>query len=351
VDLRKTPTYIHIQILYTFLAIILMTYHATQHYNISGRSLFFDFFKFGEMGEDMLFILMGFAVFYTSYHFVEQQFGYKEFMVKTVARIYLTYWLIIAIPGILIWFIYPEIHSSISRLSADTLWETFTMWFGHPRIAIITWVLSHLVFFSLVFSLAILSKKFKLLWYAILFVSTINLIDRVFMGSKIFGEELLYKIFSPHNLEFAFGAIAYFFLKKGYKITYYKSFLGFAILIFITVGMLHVYTEFDFYKDRVLIFGLAAFLLVIAVINYGNFKAPPKNNFLYKLGEAEYIMLMIHGPILSIIDFKIATHYSWGWILTLLTIFIILTISYFIRIKLEEPSLNYIEKIALKKGY
>jgi len=76
-DLRKTSTYISIQILYTVLAILLMTYHATQHYNISGKSLFFNFFLFGEVGEDMLFILMGFAVFYTSYHFIEEQSGYK----------------------------------------------------------------------------------------------------------------------------------------------------------------------------------------------------------------------------------------------------------------------------------
>lgn len=343
-DLRKTSTYISIQILYTVLAILLMTYHATQHYNISGKSLFFNFFLFGEVGEDMLFILMGFAVFYTSYHYIEKQSGYKEYMIRTLTRIYATYWLIIAIPGAIVWFFYPEIHASISRLGADTLWQTFTLWFGHPRIAIITWVLSHLVFFSIIFGLAILSKKFIILWFVILFISLINLVDRIFIGSQIFGDDILYRIFSPHNLEFAFGGLAYFYIKKGYRVVHYKLFLFFAIFIFLFIGALHSYTELNFYHDRVLIFGPTALLLIIAVINYGSFKSPPENNIFYKLGEAEYIMLMIHGPILSIIDFKIAIHYPYGWLLTILTLFSILVVSYYIRIKLEKPSLNAIYK-------
>ena len=343
-DLRKTSTYISIQILYTVLAILLMIYHATQHYNISGKSLFNNFFLFGEIGEDMLFILMGFAIFYTSYHFIEQQNGYKEFMIRTLTRIYVTYWIIIAIPGFIVWFFYPEIHSSISRLTADTMWQTFSLWFGHPRIAIITWVLSHVVFFTLLFGLAILSKKFIILWFVVLLISFVNLIDRVFIGSQIFGEELLNRIFSPHNLEFAFGAIAYFYIKKGFRIQQYKLFLFFSVGLFLFVGMLHSYTELNFYNDRVLIFGSTALLLIIAVINYGYYNEPPINNIFYKLGEAEYIMLMIHGPILSIVNFKIATHYSFGWIFTLATLFIILVISYFIRIKIEEPFLNSLYK-------
>ncbi len=342
IDLRETPTYISIQILYTILAILLMTYHATQHYNNSNKTLFGDFFLFGEMGEDMLFILIGFTIFYTSYHYIEKQSGYKEFMIRTLARIYTTYWLIIAIPGAIVWFFYPEIHSSISRLSADTMWQTFILWFDHPRIAIITWVLTHVVFFTFIFGLAILSKKFIILWFIILFLSFINLIDRVFIGSELFGEGLLYKIFTPHNLEFAFGAAAYFYIKKGFKIEYYKLFLWFAIGAVFAIAMLQSYTELNFYKSRVLVFGSVALLLIISVINYGHYRTPPQNNIFYTLGESEYIMLMIHGPILSIINFKIAVHYQYGWILTIITLFIILLISYLIRIKLEKPFLNTI---------
>jgi len=127
-------------------------------------------------------------------------------------------------------------------------------------------------------------------------------------------------------------------------VVHYKLFLFFAIFIFLFIGALHSYTELNFYHDRVLIFGPTALLLIIAVINYGSFKSPPENNIFYKLGEAEYIMLMIHGPILSIIDFKIAIHYPYGWLLTILTLFIILVVSYYIRIKLEKPSLNAIYK-------
>ncbi len=349
-DLRKTPTYVSLQILYTFLASILMVYHATQHYQISGSSLFGDFFMFGEVGEDMLFVLMGFTVFYTSNKYIEMNSGYKKYMVKTLSRIFLLYWLIIAIPGVIVWFVNPEIHASISRLEADTIWQTLTMWFGHPRIAVITWVLTHLVFFVIVFGLAILSKKFKILWYLILAISAINLIDRVFIGSSMFGEDVIYRVFTPHNLEFAFGAFAYYFFERGYKVERYKLFLLFAIITFFAVGALHSYTELDFYKDRVLIFGVTSLLMVIAVINYGKFRPAPADNIFYKLGEAEYIMLMIHGPILSLVNFKFAVHMNFGWVITLVTIFIILTISYFIRIKIEEPVLVFVYRKLLGKA-
>ncbi len=348
-DLRKTPTYISLQILYIFLAFILMIYHATQHYQISGSSLFGNFFTFGEAAEDMLFVLMGFTIFYTSNRYIKRGSGFKEYMFKTLSRIFLVYWLLIAIPGIILWFIHPEIHSSISRLEADRLWETMVMWFGHPRIAVITWVLTHLVFFVIIFGLAIISKKFKILWWIILAVSTINLIDRVFIGSSIFGEDVLYRIFSPHNLEFAFGALAYYFFEKGYKIERYRLFLIFAITLFFTIGAIHAYSELDFYKSRVLVFGLVSLVMVIAVINYGLYRPAPANNLFYKMGEAEYIMLMIHGPILSLVDFKFAVHISFGWLVTLITIFMIFVISYIIRIKIEEPLLAILNKKVLKE--
>lgn len=347
-DLRKTPTYVSLQILYVFLATLLMVYHATQHYQISGGSLFGNFFTFGEAAEDMLFVLMGFTVFYTSNKYIINGSGLKEYLIKNLSRIFLIYWILIFIPGLIVWFVNPEIHSSIARLEADKLWETAFMWFGHPRIAVITWVLTHLVFFVIIFGLAIISKKFMILWVAILGLSLINLIDRVFIGSQIFGEDVLYRVFSPHNLEFAFGALAYYFFQKGYKVERYKLFLLFALAVFFTIGTLHAYTDLNFYKSRVLVFGLASLLMVIAVVNYGQFKPAPANNFIYRLGEAEYIMLMIHGPMLSLVNFKFAVHVSFGWVISLATIFAIFVISYLIRIKMEEPLLAFLYRKVLR---
>lgn len=348
-NLRETKTYISLQVLYTFLASLLMVYHATQHYNNYGdKELFWNFFKFGEMGEDLLFVLMGFAVFYTSYHFIEKGKGYKEYMVYTLSRIFVVYWALIAIPGVIIWFINPDIHPSIANIKSDEIWQTLTMWFGHPRIAIITWVLTQLVFFAIVFGLAILSKKFIYLWFLILAFSLINLIDRVTIGSQPFGNDVWYRVFSPHNIEFAYGALAYFLLKKGFLVKRYKLFLLFSIIVFFVVGSIHAQGVYDLYISRVLNFGLAAFLITLATINYSQFIVETPNNIFVKLGEAEYIMLLIHGPILSIINSHIAIKYSLGWIITLATIFMILAASYFIRIKIEAPIINLIHKYFLK---
>ena len=348
-NLRKTKTYISLQVLYTFLASLLMVYHATQHYNSYGnQDLFWNFFKFGEMGEDLLFVLMGFTIFYTSYHFIEKSKGYKEYMVHTVSRIFLVYWVLIAIPGVIVWFINPDIHPSIANIKSDEIWQTLTMWFGHPRIAIITWVLTQLVFFAIVFGLAIISKKFIYLWYLILSFSIINLIDRVTIGSQPFGSDVWYRVFSPHNIEFAYGALAYFLLKKGFLVKNYKLFLVFSIIVFFAVGLIHAQGVYNLYDSRILNFGLAALLITVATINYSQFISKAPNNIFVKLGEAEYIILLIHGPILSIINSRIAINYSFGWIITLVTIFMILTVSYFIRIKLEAPTLEFIHKYFIK---
>ena len=122
-----------------------------------------------------------------------------------------------------------------------------------------------------------------------------NLVDNVTVGIHPFGEGFWYKVFSPHNLEFAYGA--------------------------------------------------AAFLLTFSVINYAqSLQSVPKNIFV-KLGEAEYIMLLIHGSILSIVNAHLAVNYSFGWLITLTTIMMILSVSYLIRRKLEAPALAYVHRV------
>jgi len=331
-----------------------MIYHSTQHYQNVDSSLFGNFFTFGNLGEDILLVAMGFTVFYTSSKYIQRQAGYKEFMVKTLLRIYLVYWIIIAIPGAIAWSVHPEIHASIANIEGDKLWQTMVMWFGHPRIAVITWVLTHLVFFVFIFGLAILNEKFKYLWYFILVLSAINAVDRAFFGTHLFGEydSKLYLIFSPHNLEFALGALAYYFFEKGYKIERYNLFLIFAIIVFMGIGILYSQAGLglDYHDHRVFVFGLTAFLLVLSVVNHGKFIPAPENNIFYKLGEAEYIMLLFHGPILSIVDYHFSVKVSYGWAVSLVTIFIILTISYIIRTKIEEPLLAYVDLKLLGKA-
>lgn len=343
-DPRESKTYTTLQILYTFLATLLMVYHATQHYNIAGRDLFWNFFTFGELGEDLLFVLMGFTVFYTSWRFVEEGKGYRRYMVYTLTRIFLVYWALIAIPGFIVWNINPHLHASIAEIGADQWWQTFTMWFGHPRIAVITWVLTQLVFFAMLFGLAILNRKFIYLWLAVLAVSLYNLIDHVFIGMHPFGDvtDPWFKVFSPHNLEFAYGGLIYYLYKKGYFVRYYKLFLLLAVAVVFGVGALHSKLGVNLYTSRVLTFGVAAALLTYAVVNYAQHIEKAPDNLFVKLGEAEYIMLLIHGPILSIVDFHIATKYGFGWAITLATIFAILTVSYFIRRKIEAPALAVI---------
>ncbi len=344
-DPRQSKTLVSVQVLYTFLASLLMIYHATQHYNNYGnKELFWNYFKFGSMGEDLLMVLMGFTVFYTSYHLIEQGRGYKEFMVTTLTRIFFVYWVLIAIPGVIVWFINPSLHPSIANIQADELWQMVVMWFGHPRVAIITWVLSHLVFFVIVFGLAIFSKRFIYLWYAILALSLLNLIDRLTLEMLPFGEGFWYKVFSPHNLEFAYGAAVYFLWKKGVTIARYKLFVMVAVGFFFMIGTLQSQEVFDFYKSRVIFYGAAAFILTYAVVNYAQFLEHAPTNIFVKLGEAEYIMLLIHGPILSIINAHIAVKYSFGWLITLATIFMILSISYLIRRKIEAPALARIHQ-------
>ncbi len=341
-DPRKSKTYTTLQILYTFLATLLMVYHSTQHYNIAGRDLFANFFTFGELGEDLLFVLMGFTVFYTSWHFIERQRGYREYMVYTLTRIFMVYWVLIAIPGFIVWNINPHLHESIAQIGADQWWQTFTMWFGHPRIAVITWVLTQLLFFAVLFGLAILDRRFVYLWYFVLGISLLNLADRVTIAMHPFGDvtDVWFKVFSPHNLEFAYGAAIFFLYKKGFFIKRYRLFLLFAILFLFGVGAIHSQGVYNLYNARVLTFGVAAALLAYAVVNYAHFIESAPRNIFVTLGEAEYIMLLIHGPILSIVDFHFATKYSFGWVITLATIFAILTASYAIRRWIEAPALE-----------
>ena len=148
-----------------------------------------------------------------------------------------------------------------------------------------------------------------------------------------------FKVFSPHNLEFAYGALIFFLYKKGYLVKRYRLFLLFAVALVFATGAVHSKLGIDLYTARVVTFGVAAAVLAYAVVNYAQFIDNAPDNIFVRLGEAEYIMLLIHGPILSIVDFHFATKYSFGWVLTLATIFAILTVSYGIRRWIEAPAL------------
>jgi peptidoglycan/LPS O-acetylase OafA/YrhL len=123
------------------------------------------------------------------------------------------------------------------------------------------------------------------------------------------------------------------------------------MLVFISVGTLYSQAGagFDYHSHRVFVFGLTALLLVVAVVNHGKFVPAPQNNIFYKLGEAEYSMLLFHGPILSIVDYHFSVKVGYGWAVSLVTIFFILVLSYLIRTRMEAPLLAFVNKKLLGK--
>lgn len=287
-----------IQILRGVAALIVVLFHLTIGYEKRGQQMIFDgFFRNGFSGVDLFFVISGFVIMHTSHWYFSTPDYLGTYIRKRLIRIYPVYWatLLFIIGGLLI-------IEFVTKKSADYLPATWSLMVSsllllpnHPNINGVTWSLSFELYYYLLFGLLIISRQF---WPVIAIVLAISL-------GGIFNPTLFtdrsspfFYFFSPYNLEFASGVAAWWIVNR-FKIS--------SLVCFLLLGVASIWLLIQHNPSseepakRVIYYGFSSFLLVLSFTGLENnrwFQPSFINRLLMNIGNASYLIYIIHFPLL-----------------------------------------------------
>jgi exopolysaccharide production protein ExoZ len=305
-------------------AILVLLFHITTNVKVifPGKEFLFGIFKFGASGVDFFFVLSGFIIAYSSLNLV-QSGKFWQYTAHRLIRIYPIYW-IIFIVYLLPHIFFPQFYGTIYSLNWKNILPAILLLPYHNMINGVSWTLSFELYFYLMFLAIFCIKNIRLSAILIIIYALITIVCGNMRG--------LYSFFvSPLILEFFLGILIYFIFKP----VFFKSkglyFILLGLLLFILSGYLtnNDYTLFSSDLNRVVLFGLPSFLIILGAVVYDTNKDIKINGFLLSVGDASYSLYLIHLPIvvfaLKVLSKKASINIlSLNLVLLLLFIFIII---------------------------
>ncbi len=324
-------------------ALMVVLYHANIKYGFGGNHFFGHMFSLGFAGVDFFFVLSGFIIAYTSYHFI----GHKEktisFIRKRFLRVYPIYWVYLMVVLAVCFLQYHDMHIF------DNIWKTITLFPGHPHIIKTSWTLKFEIFFYALFAILIFSPWSLVIITLIAIISIINAVLQNTGTYGLFQNKQLNDLFSPFNIEFLFGILAFLIYPK-----INKSMIIILLICLLITMILEILflTGLNFedmaYGKRIIPFGLPAFaaVLTFAAVDHLNLLKTPR--IFVMLGDASYTLYLIHLNLFIFISdtIFIPLKLSANWIMNLSIPVVIFTIwlSFMLYRYLEKPLLKKLGK-------
>jgi len=312
--------------------------------------LFNDFFKSGWNGVDFFFVLSGFIITYVHFDDIKKQSNIFKFFFKRLIRIYPIYWLIssIALVSILV----------TGKLSVQTdfihIVKSYLL-IQHevgPFLGV-AWSLIYEVFFYIAFGICILIG-YKFVRYIIPAWFIITLMLNLTHSHMI---EHIY--FSNFILEFLMGCftcyVYYSILDK--IIRYDKLVLTSGILLFISTWIVSYFVTFALKNslESRMLYGVASSLIILGAALIDTKKTTSVNKYLLAIGNASYVLYLIHPLFLAGIykflysHHEVLSHSSMAYyLITLAITLLIIVCSMYFHILIEKPILKILSYSTLK---
>ncbi|MGC2234657.1 MAG: acyltransferase [Pyrinomonadaceae bacterium] len=318
-------------------AVMVLLFHLTETLDLTASINFLNgFFRFANSGVEIFFVLSGFIIAYTAHHLISTK-RVKEYILKRFIRVYPIYW--IAITFFIIPAVFFELNSSYV-FSFYNLLSTYLLFPEHPMIYGVSWSLSHEVYYYLLFALLIISRKFIVVYFLIFAV----VIFRV-LGFVSFEHSAVFRLmFSQNVLLFFMGMTTfYIFHKKLFSPARSVCITGITICIpaFILYGQ-----NFHDYIFASMFYGLTTSFLIFCLVNLEiNHDAKIPHPFIL-LGDASYVLYLIHLPILKSLIKLTSTFTAAHSVIISLSILssaLIIYASIIIHKKVEKPLLRLLK--------
>lgn len=325
-------------------ALMVVLYHANGGYGFGDRHFLGHIFTFGFAGVDFFFVLSGFIIAYSSIELIGKKGAIIYFLKKRFIRVYPIYWIYLFV-GILF-----GIKYFINIHLFEYFWKTILLFPEHNCVIETSWTLPFEITFYLLFAFFIYSRWSLLVIIPVIVISLICTILSNFGHYELFKNHYLNDFFSPFNIEFLFGFLAFYLYKKIDK-TWVYLLLSMILIIMILEILYFKKADFGliFPGERVLPFGLLALTTVLSLAAIDNLKLFRLPNLLIGLGNASYTLYLIHANIFTFINENIFIKYHFSEDLVkklmIVNVLFVIWLSFMLYKYIEKPLLIKIKRI------
>ena len=257
--------------------------------------------NFGMVGVDIFFVISGFIMVYVTHKWQSSTVkSVPEFLFARASRIYPLYWFVTA-ALLLVYTIKPEWVFAASAGNDPNIVKSFLLWPDHAAYPLLEvgWTLIHEMSFYLIFALLLIAP-YRLRPSLIGLWATLVIIGSQLSWGSINAVSSI--LFHPLSLEFCAGAALAYGLMGCKKIPQGRPLLIAAIILFISAIIFHLMkaqTLPGLGWTRVLTFGVASFVLMLAAFAYEqNGRNAPLWSVI--LGDWSYSLYLTHILVLSV---------------------------------------------------
>ncbi len=264
-----------------------------------GNTLLPAFFKIGQSGVDLFFVISGFIMVTITKTIERHKIKIKKFLLHRFARIYPNYWFYFSLT-FLVFLIQPQFVNSSQGNHFDFITSFFLLPSNNLPLVLVGWSLIYEIYFYLIFSgIMQLKKKLVILllstWLIFLILTNLFLVPPASAVLKL--------LMNPYSIEFIFGAFCAFIAndKKILRLP-----LAFFLFLITAVILSLPFLFLRFYSINIsglfiqsLVFGIlfSVFVLAcVAVEKKTNIRFP---NLFIKIGDASYTIYLSHVLILG----------------------------------------------------
>lgn len=291
-----------IQLLRGFAAIAVVFHHVAGYLKVNNQLDFLGgYCKIGFAGVDLFFVMSGFIIHFTSKSYLNNPAKLGEYWKKRAIRIYPIYWLMTT--GIFFFqFLLPRLNQKAALdtgypMDVFTILKTYMLLPVHFAINPVSWTLSYEMFFYLMFSLLIISKRLWFVPVSILLFSGWHIFVEQYQHQR-FGYNYYNFFFGSYNIEFFLGYFLFILYDKGLLTIPVKvAWLGVLLSCTCIVVFGYEIADVDYYK-RLLVFGLSSVVLLACLLKLEEHQQFRVHPIFVILGDASYIIYLIHFPMI-----------------------------------------------------
>lgn len=306
-----------------------------------------DVFEYGFGGVDIFFVISGFVITHSCWHKMARPDQWRPFISARLLRIYPIYWVFLSIFTsllLLAYFFYPSLKWVSYPFDWGTALRTLFLAPQHVQIITVTWTLSFELYFYLLFSFLILSKRLLIIPVLVLmgtlYTGIALALNQPCYSKYVFGDFTDF-FFSGFTIEFFSGILIYLIYKKT-QFSVPIVLLPIAVTAWIIAGSYVLPADV---WPRVLSVGLASFVIVLSLVLLEKNRRFYSPTWLLKLGDASFVLYLIHIPVLmvlkqTLIRFDLA---SWVELSCLLAGLSLGWVSYLLHRRIEKPLLKLLK--------
>ena len=300
-------------------------------------------YKFGLFGVDLFFVISGFIV--TNVIFKNS----KKFFLKRLIRILPTYYIFTLIVIILYHFNFLEANLIVnfSSIIKSMLFIPYSFSNSGPILSN-GWTLNYEMFFYLItsFSILLFKKPIQIVIFCICILILFCIAPYCIFNNSNYINYYLNYYSNPIIIEFLLGIIVFLIIQKS-KLIIKNNIISIIskLTIFILFGLMIIMEIYQFQQYRLFFYGIPSSILVLCyILTENKFKQTKIYLFFVKLGDASYIMYLLHPLILKFIYLYIFIHYNifFDTIFLIGSLLIISILSILLHNKIEKKIINYL---------